>query len=146
MTKTGVHHLLAMTTEEVHLQTIWNQYGTTIEPTDTSTTSTYKSVNAPLQLPPFPHPPICRVANNTMARAAVSYTIMDDLAQTPIAMSALEVLRTCPTQRKVLLASLGAVDPSKSNLITFDIENGEPCMILTISFEIMVSIWNLVVH
>ena len=61
-----------------------------------------------------------------MARAAISYSIVDDLAQTPSAMSALEVLKTCPTQRKSLLATLVTVDPSDSNLITFDTENGEP--------------------
>ena len=108
--------------------------------------SVSKSVNAPLQLPPFPCPPIRRVANNAMARAVVSYSIMDDLSQTITAMSTLEVLKTCPMQRKALLATLGAIDPSDSKLITFDIENGEPCMTSTISFYILVSIWNLVVH
>ena len=48
MAETGVHYLLAMTTEEVNLQTKWNQYETTIEPTDTSAESTSKLVNAPL--------------------------------------------------------------------------------------------------
>ena len=81
-----------------------------------------------------------------MARATVSYSIVDDLAQMPTAMSALEVLKTCPTQRKALLASLWAVYPSDSNLITFDTENGEPCMPSTIAFQILVSIQNLVVH
>ena len=61
-----------------------------------------------------------------MARAAVSYIIVDDLSQTPMAMFALEVLKNFPTQRKDLLASLGAVDPSESKLIAFDTENGEP--------------------
>ena len=32
------------------------------------------------------------------ARADVSYSIVDDLAQTPTTMSVLEVLKTCPTQ------------------------------------------------
>ena len=109
--ETGVHHLLAMTTEEVNLQARWNQYGTTTKPADTSATSTSKTVNLPLQLPPFSHRPIRRIANNTMARAAVSYSIVDDLAQTPTAMSALEVLKMCPTQQKSLLATLGAVAP-----------------------------------
>ena len=59
MAETGVHHLLAITTKEVNLQTKRNQYGTTTEPVDTSVAYTSKSVNAPLQLPPFPHPPIC---------------------------------------------------------------------------------------
>ena len=61
-----------------------------------------------------------------MARAAVSYNIVDDLAQTPTVMCTLEVLKTCPMQRKALLSTLGAVDPSESKLITFDMENGEP--------------------
>ena len=111
MGEIGFHHLLAMTTEEVNLQTRGNQYGTNIEPADTSTTSTYKITNAPLQLPPFPCPPICQVSNNATTRASVSYNIVDDLAQTPTSMSALEVLKTFPTQRKSLLAVLSAMAP-----------------------------------
>ena len=145
-TETCVHHLLAMRTEEVDLQTRWNQYGTTTKPANTSTTSTSKTVNLPLQLPPFPYPPIRQLANNATTRAAVSYSIVDDLAQTPMAMSALEVLKTCSMQQKALLATLGSVDPSDSKLITFDMENGEPRMPSTISFQILVSIQNLVVH
>ena len=92
----GVHHLLAMTTEEVNLQTRQNQYGTTTEPAESSAASTSKIANLILQLPPFPRPPICRVANNAIARATISYSIVDDLAQTPTTMSTLEVLKTCP--------------------------------------------------
>ena len=65
---------------------------------------------------------------------------MDDLAQTPTAMSTLEVLKTYPMQWKSLLATLGALDPFDSKLITFDTENGEPRMPSTIAFQIMVSI------
>ena len=61
-------------------------------------------------------------------------------------MSALEVLKMCPMHQKSLLATLGAVDPSDSKLITFDIENREPRMASTIAFQIPVSIRNLVVH
>ena len=81
-----------------------------------------------------------------MARVAISYNMVDDLVQTPTAMSTLEVLKTCPMQWKSLLATLGAIDPSDSKLITFDMENGEPHMPSTISFQIPVSIQNLVVH
>ena len=90
--------------------------------------------------------PIRRIANNTTARAAVNYSIVDDLAQAPTTMSALEVLKTCPTQQKALLAALGAVDPSDSKLITFETENEDPHMPSTIAFQIPVSIRNLVVH
>ena len=48
MAKTGVHHLLAMMTEEVNMQTRWNQYGTTTKPADTSAALTSKIVNLPL--------------------------------------------------------------------------------------------------
>ena len=61
-------------------------------------------------------------------------------------MSALEVLKTFPMQWKALLTTLGAVDPSDSKLIKFDMENGEPRMPSTIAFQILVSIRNLVVH
>ena len=61
-----------------------------------------------------------RIDNNATAKVAVSYSIVDDLAQTQNAMSTLEVLKMCPTQRKSLLAALGAVDPSESKLIIFD--------------------------
>ena len=69
-----------------------------------------------------------------MSRAAVSYSIVDDLAQTPMTMSALVVLKTCSMQWKALLAALGAVDPSNSKLIKFNMENGEPRMPSTIAF------------
>ena len=61
-------------------------------------------------------------------------------------MFALEVPKTCPIQWKSLLVALGEVDPSESKLITFDMKNGEPHMPSTITFQIPVSIWNLVVH
>ena len=48
---------------------------------------------------------------NPNSRAAQNYNIVEDLAQAPCAMSALEVLQHCPTQRKMLLASIGAFDP-----------------------------------
>ena len=90
----------------------------------------------PLSLAPHIH----RVANNTIARSAISYSIVDDLAQTPIAMSALEVVKNFLTQRKALLAALRAMDPSDPKLITFDMENEELWMPSTIAFQILVSI------
>ena len=38
-------------------------------------------------------------------------------------MSALEVLQTCPTQRSALLSAMGAVDPSNSLALSFDMSN-----------------------
>ena len=61
-------------------------------------------------------------------------------------MSTLKVLKTCLPQQKALLAALGAIDPSDSNLMTFDLNNGEPKIPLTIAFHIPISIQNLIVH
>ena len=97
MAEIGVHNLLAMTTKEVNMQTRRNQYGANTKPVDSSATSTSKTVNLPLQLPPFSCPLIRRIANNATARAVVSYSIVDDFAQTPTAVSTLEVLKTFPT-------------------------------------------------
>ena len=38
-------------------------------------------------------------------------------------MSALEVLQSCPSQRSALLTAIGAIDPKKSLMITFDKSN-----------------------
>jgi hypothetical protein len=38
-----------------------------------------------------------RSTHNPNARAAQNYSIVEDLGQTPCAMSALEVLQTCPS-------------------------------------------------
>jgi hypothetical protein len=51
---------------------------------------------------------------------AQNYRIVEDLAQAPSAMSALEVLQTCPAQRKALLKDIGGIDPTDMNLIIFD--------------------------
>lgn len=60
------------------------------------------------------------------ARAAQHYNTVEDLAQAPSAMSALEVLQTCPMQWKSLLFAIGVIDPSDSSLITFDLETHVP--------------------
>ena len=51
------------------------------------------------------------------------YNVVEDLSQAPCAMSTLEVLQSCPTQRKNLLMALAALDPDNTNLIHFNIEN-----------------------
>jgi hypothetical protein len=61
-------------------------------------------------------------------------------------MSVLEVLQTCPTQWKSLLSTLGEVNPVDTRLITFDLDNGEPCLPALITFQIPVKIQNITVH
>jgi hypothetical protein len=110
--------ILLTSEEEILLQTRNRQYPATAEstPTETNPTPTRPplviprpSTEPPLRIPCIP---LHRNVHNPQARAAHNYSLVDDLAQSPAAMSVLEVLQTCPTQRKSLLSALGAVDPA----------------------------------
>jgi hypothetical protein len=146
--------ILLTSEEEILLQTRNRQYRAPIEsppiPPETNPTPT----GTPLVLPRptfetplrIPRIPLHRNVHNPQARAAHNYSLVDDLAQSSVAMSILEVLQTCPTQRKSLLSALGEVDPVDTQLITFDLNSGEPCLPALIAFQIPVKIWNITVH
>jgi hypothetical protein len=101
------------------------------------------SVEPPLRIPRIP---LRRNVHNPQARAAHNYSLVDDLAQSPAAMSVLEVLQTCPTQRKSLLSTLGAVDPVDTRLITFDLDSCEPRLPAAVAIQIPVKIRNITIH
>jgi hypothetical protein len=61
-------------------------------------------------------------------------------------MLVLEVLQTCPTQRKSLLSAMGAVDPADTRLITFDLDSCEPRLPTAVAIQIPVKIRNITVH
>jgi hypothetical protein len=61
-------------------------------------------------------------------------------------MSVLEVLQTFPTQQKSLLSALGVVDPADTQLITFDLDSGEPRLPALVAFQIPIKIRNITVH
>jgi hypothetical protein len=67
-------------------------------------------------------------------RAAHKYSLVDDLAQSPVAMSVLEVLQTYPNQWKSFLSTLGVIDLADTRLITFDLYSGEPCLPALVDF------------
>jgi hypothetical protein len=75
---------------------------------------------------------------NPHARVAKNYSIVEDLVQAPSAMSALEVLQSCPTQRKALLKDIGGIDPIDTNLIVFDLEDHIPRLPPQLAFQIQV--------
>jgi hypothetical protein len=79
-----------------------------------------------------------RSTHNPNARASKNYSIFEDLGQTPSAMSALEVLQMCPSQRNALLSALGALKPSGSKLIKFDITDVKPRLPYHVAFQIHV--------
>ena len=61
-------------------------------------------------------------------------------------MSTLEVLQSCPTQRKNLLPALGELDPNNTNLIHFNVENYKSRLPHHISFQISSKVVGRKVH
>jgi hypothetical protein len=83
---------------------------------------------------------------NPNSRAAQNYNIVEDLAQAPCAMSALEVLQHCPNQRRTLLAAIGAFDPESSNYIMFNLDDYRPRLSHQLAFQIDVVVHNQQIH
>ena len=73
-------------------------------------------------VPPPPKGDLCGTMHNPNARAAHNENVIEEIAQTPCAVFAMEVLQYCPTQRKELLSLTRAIDPSNVNLITLDLD------------------------
>jgi hypothetical protein len=89
-------------------------------------------------LPRIPKGVLKRSTHNPNARTTHNYSIVEDLGQTPCAMLALEVLQMCPSQRNVLLYALGALEPSGSKFIKFDVTNVKPRLPYHVEFQIHV--------
>ena len=89
------------------------------------------------------HPPkstLRKVVFNPNSKAAQLYNVVEGLAQEPCAMSTLEVLQSCPTQRKNLLTALGALDPDNTNLIHFNVENYKSRLPHKLAFQIIMKV------
>jgi hypothetical protein len=95
-------------------------------------------IEKPEPPPRIPKGVLKRSTHNPNARAAQNYSIVEDLGQTPCAMSALEVLQTCPSQRNALLSALGALEPSGSKVIKFDVTEVKPRLPYHVDFQIHV--------
>jgi hypothetical protein len=132
-----------MMKSEAHLQTRAHNYG--------MPESVEKGKEASNPLPPLqiektvgetmthiPKGAFKKDSHNPNARAAQNYSIVEDLAQTPCAMSALEVLQSFPSQRKALLSSLGAVETTNSGMIVFYPTDYKPCLPHHVAFQIVV--------
>jgi hypothetical protein len=146
--------ILLTSEEEILLQTRNRQYPPMAEsappsletnpiPTGPSLMIPRPSAEPPLRIPRIP---LRRNVHNPQARAAHNYSLVDDLAQSPAAMLVMEVLQTCPTQRKSLLSALGAVDPADTRFITFDLDRCEPHLPTAVAIQIPVKIRNIIVH
>jgi hypothetical protein len=83
--------------------------------------------------------------HNPNARVPPNYLIVEDLAQTPCAMSALEVLQSFPSQHAALLSSIGAIDSSSQLVMKFDATEVRPHLPYHVAFQIGVVCNNILV-
>ena len=74
-------------------------------------------------IPQIPKGSAKRATINPNAKATHNYSIVEDLAQSLCAMSALGVLQSCPAQGSALLSAIGVVDLNNSLALTFDMHN-----------------------
>jgi hypothetical protein len=147
-------NILLTSKEEILLQTCDRQYNVPPEYTPTTSEEDPYTYGQPLMIPcPNTESPICiphillqQNFNNPQATTTHNYSLVDELAQSPAAMSILKVLQTFPTQRKSLLSSLGAVNQVDIRLIRFDIDSREFHLPTLVAFQIPVKIENITVH
>jgi hypothetical protein len=80
-----------------------------------------------------------RASHNPNARAAHNYSVVEDLSQTPCAMSALEVLQSFPAQRKALLTALVSTETCNPGTIMLDTTDLKPRFPYHVVFQIVVA-------
>jgi hypothetical protein len=80
-----------------------------------------------------------KASHNPNARAVQNYSVVEDLSQTPCAMSALEVLQSCPAQRKSLLIALGSTETCNPGTIMLDTTDLKPHLPYHVAFQIVVA-------
>jgi hypothetical protein len=79
-----------------------------------------------------------KYSHNPNARATQNYSVVEDLSQTPCAMSALEFLQSCPSQIKAMLAALGSTKTCNPGTIMLDTTDLKPRLPYHVAFQIVV--------
>jgi hypothetical protein len=129
-----------------------NGVGTLPDPSSSSVS--LPSVNPPsgplqIEKPTFdtilcpPKRTIHKSTFNPSSCAAQNYNMVEDLAQAPCVMYALEVLQHCPSQRRRLLATL---DLESSNQIMFNLDNYVSQLSHQLAFQVHVVVHNQQIH
>ena len=83
---------------------------------------------------------------NPNACVSQYYNIVEYLSQAPYAISALEVLQTCPTQWNNLLTALGAMDPENSNSIAFKLDDFKSRLSHQLAFQFSTKVTRKKIH
>jgi hypothetical protein len=77
--------------------------------------------------------------NYLNTRASQNYSVLEDLAQNPCAMYALEVLKSFPSQRKDLLSALESAETCNPGAIILDPTDLKPHLPYHVAFQIVVA-------
>ena len=104
-----------------------------------------KPMDKPEIAPRIPKGVLKHSGHNPNAQATQNYFIVEDLGQTPCAMSTLEVLQSCPLQRKALLSALRINDDNSSFIIKFETMGLQPRFPYYMSLLIHVECLNMIV-
>jgi hypothetical protein len=80
-----------------------------------------------------------KASHNPNTRATQNYSVVEDLSQTPCAMSSLEVLQSCPAQRKALLIASGSTKTCNPGTIMLDTTYLKPHLPYHVTFQIVVA-------
>jgi hypothetical protein len=80
-----------------------------------------------------------KASHNPNARAAQNYSMVEDLSQTPCAMSTLEVLQSFLAQRKYLLTALGSTKTCNLGTIMLDTTDLKPRLPYHVAFQTVVA-------
>ena len=104
-----------------------------------------KPVDKPEVAPCIPKGVLKHSGHNLNARAVQNYYVVEDLGHTPCATSTLEVLQSCPSQRKALIFSLGVNDDDSSFVIKFETAGLQPRLPYYVSLLIHVECLNMTI-
>ena len=104
-----------------------------------------KPMDKPEAAPRIPKGVLKRSGHNPNARVAQNYYVVKDFLHTPCVMSTLEVLQSCPLQRKALLSALGVNDNNSSSVIKFETAKLQPRLPYYVSLLIHVECLNMTV-
>jgi hypothetical protein len=80
-----------------------------------------------------------KASHNPNVRITQNYSIVEDLAQTPCAMSTLELLQSFPSQRKSMVSTLGVAKTSNLGAILFNPTILKPHIPHHVAFQIVVA-------
>jgi hypothetical protein len=95
------------------------------------------------------HPPkstIRKVTFNPNSHAAQNYNIIEYLVQSTLCYVNPRSSTNCPSQRRTLLSSIGAMDPEESNLITFNLDYFKERLSHHLAFQIQILVGGKNIH